>query len=101
MMVYISRESFDKYSTKVKPNENFAQILIRIDSDRMLNEAKTIINEVGIRILRSKQLLSGLFLFVLDTKDMRDAVLKLTENGFSQIKGYNAVSFKTLTGSYE
>jgi hypothetical protein len=60
----------------------------------MLEKAKAIINGAGVRILRSEQLSSGLILFVLDTKDMRDVVLKLTENSFFKIKGYNAISSK-------
>lgn len=94
-MVGFSSDSLGKYSTRVKLDENFAQILIHIDSDQMFEKAKAIINGVGIRILRSEQLSSGLILFVLDTKDMRDVALKLTENGFFKIKGYNAISFKT------
>jgi len=39
-MACISRENFDRYSTKVKLDENFAQILIRIDSGQCLKKLR-------------------------------------------------------------
>jgi hypothetical protein len=91
IMVSALGNNFGDYSTRVKPDQHFAQILIRIDSYEMFEKARKIINDWGIRIRNSRRVSPNLFLIKLGTRDMRDVVLKLIENGFSNVKGYNAV----------
>jgi len=87
-------EVFGKFDYEIKPDKNHAQILIGItSSSKSFEEAKKIIEELGVRIIEISEHLPTHFIVVkLDVKDMRDIVLKLTENGFSIIKGINATN---------
>lgn len=87
----ISEES----NHEVKTDKDHSQILIKITpSSKSYLEGTKIIEGLGINILETKYLSPNQILLKLDAKDMRVAALKLTENGFSEIKGYNASSFK-------
>lgn len=87
------KNSLDQYALNLEVDHNFAQILVYIDSDLMLKNAKKLIEELGISILSSRRLSFNVVVLKLDTKDMRNVILKLTENGFHEIRGYNASSF--------
>lgn len=79
---------------ELKADKNHAQILVEIfPSSRTFEEAKTIIEASGAHIVDLKHLKSNWVLVELDILDMREIVLRLTENGFSNIKGLNALSF--------
>jgi hypothetical protein len=85
----------EEFNHEVKADKDHSQILIKITpSSKSYVEAKKIIEELGINILETKYLSPNQILLELDAKDMRVAALKLTENGFSEIKGYNASSFE-------
>jgi len=84
----------EQYESKVKADLTFAQLLIYIDTEKSSKKAQEIIKELGIRIFKAEKLSPNVVLLKLETKDMRDIVLKLTENGFLNIKGYNAASSK-------
>jgi hypothetical protein len=67
-----------------------AQILIEVtESSKLLEEARQILSELGICIVDIKMFSADLVLLKLGTKDMRDAILRLSEKGFVA-KGVNA-----------
>jgi hypothetical protein len=90
----VVEDSLERYELKVEPEQNCAQILIRTCSNFTLKRAQDIIEQLGIQVLKSKRFSSNMVLMKLDTKDMRSVVLKLIENGYIEVKGFNALSFK-------
>jgi hypothetical protein len=82
---------FEEFDSKIESDKVHAQVLIEISThSKTYEEAKKIIEDSGINITKVKHLSSNWVLFELDVKDMRDIALKLTENGFENIKGINA-----------
>jgi len=79
-----------EFNIEVKADTNHAQILIEVNSSENYEEARKIIEFLGIHITETKHLSSNWVLYKLDVKDMRDVALKLTEHGFF-IKGINAL----------
>ena len=86
----------DKYKTFVRIDKNYSQILLAYnETDNGLEKAKKLIEESGVGILKI-EILSPVetpykfALIKLMTDDMRDTVLRLTEGGVAEIKGYNA-----------
>ena len=84
----------DEFPFELKADEKCAQILMTIHSAEGLKKARSIIEEFGIDVLEMKSITPDNFLFRLNVMDMRDVVLKLSENGFSGLKGINALAFK-------
>ena len=92
-MVHI--ETSEELNYEIKPEKNHAQILFRIFPPlSTLEEARKLIEGLGVHIIDTKYLLPNLLLVKLDVSDMRNVVLKLLENGFSNIQGINAANFK-------
>jgi len=87
------QDILEKLNFEVKANKDHAQILLEINDSKLLNKAKKIIEDLGISIIESKKLSANLVLLKLNISDMRVVALKLTENGFLEIKGYNASCF--------
>jgi hypothetical protein len=84
----------EKNDEHIKPDRKHAQILIEVSSGtNTIERAKQIIEGSGVHIIETKKITQERVLLKLDVKDMRDLALKLTENGFSKIEGYNASSF--------
>jgi hypothetical protein len=80
-----------EFNIEVKADKNHAQILIEVNSSENYEEARKIIENLGVRIIETKNLSSNHWVLLkLDVKDMRDVALKLTEHGFF-IKGINAL----------
>lgn len=77
-------------------DKHHSQILIKITpSSKTFEEAKRIIEDLGVRIIETKNLSSNNWILLkLDVSDMRNLALKLTESGFSVIKGINALTQK-------
>jgi hypothetical protein len=82
----------EEFNHEVKADKDHSQILIKITpSSKTFEEAKRIIEDLGVRIIETKHLSSNNWVLLkLDVKDMRDVALKLTEHGFF-IKGINAL----------
>jgi len=57
-----------------------------------IEEVKSIIEGIGVHIIGVQNLSPQRVLLTLNVKDMREVVLKLTQNGFLRIEGYNASS---------
>lgn len=92
-MIMPKKTVSNKNNKLVLPDKDYAQIMIKADLRiNTLDEAKQIIEELGVHIIEIKNLGSECFLLKLDTKDMREIALKLSQKGFSKIEGYNASS---------
>ncbi len=77
---------------EIKSDKNYAQILIKFTADsETIEQAKRIIEESGIHILEIKTLPAQWVLFKLSVRDMRNVALKLSEHGFINMKGINAL----------
>jgi hypothetical protein len=88
-------ETVEEFDHEIKADTDHAQLLIQIGHNaKALEEARQIIGEMGVRITEMKSLSSHWILMKLDIKDMRSVTLKLIENGFSNIKGINAINSK-------
>ena len=86
-------ETFEEHDYEIKPEKNHAQILIEINSSKKLEQVKEIIENLGIHVVQTKYLAHNWLLIKLDVMDMREIVLKLSESGFTNMKGINALSF--------
>jgi hypothetical protein len=87
------KELFNELNSELKADENHAQILIQIScNSKTLEKASTIVEGLGVRIIEMNILSSDFILLKLDVKDMRNIALKLTERGFSVVKGINALT---------
>lgn len=72
-------------------DKEYAQLLIRGYPDgRTYDDVKRVIVCYGIRILKVATLSSNEILLLLDTEDMREIVLELTEQGYF-VEGINAL----------
>ncbi len=82
------------FNHRIEVDKDFAQILIETSPpSKSYAELKKVIKSLGINIIQTKSLSSNHMLIKLDVPDMRDLVLKLSEYGFTNIKGINAESF--------
>jgi hypothetical protein len=80
---------------EIRSDKNCAQILIKFTSDsETVDQAIRIIEETGTRILETKKLPAQWVLFKLSVGDMRNITLKLSEHGFINMKGINALPRK-------
>jgi hypothetical protein len=85
-------EIFDQ---EILPDQTNAQILIELTPpDKTFEEAKNIIEGLGVQIIETNRPTPNRVLIKLDVKDMRNIAFILTENGFFKIKGINALDFK-------
>jgi hypothetical protein len=92
--VLLGEKDRGEFPFELRADEKCAQILMTIHSAEGLKKARSIIEEFGIDVLEMRSITPNDFLFRLNVMDMRDVVLKLTENGFSGLKGINALAFK-------
>lgn len=85
----------DKYEKFIRIDKNYSQILLACnETDKALEKAIKLIEESGVGILKVEILSpvenpSKFVLIQLKTEDMRNIVLRLTEEGFTGIEGYN------------
>jgi len=82
-------------SLKAHPSE--AQILLQLDGEEgTFEEALEILQDKGGRQIKYKFISEGsssFVLFYLPSNNMRGAVLKLRQTGFTRLKGMNAIEF--------
>jgi len=98
-------DSFDSISQTLKVHSHKAQILLEVKAEgETLEKALSILKNLGIPsveydVLREEYPL--LIRIFLSSNDMREAVLKLTEAGFTQLKGINPspIDFKLKENS--
>lgn len=88
----------DEWDTFIQISNDYSQVVfIYNETDRTLDRAIKLIEGLGVRILKTEILSSSedkfkSALLQLKTQDMRDIVLRLIEEGFTEIKGYNALT---------
>ena len=80
----------EEFDFEIETDKDFSQILIEI-TPQTFEEAKKIIEDLGVSIVETKRLPCNWIWIKLDVKDIRDLVLKLIESGFSNVKGINAL----------
>ena len=96
-MLGTNESDLDEWDKLIKIGNDYSQILfIFNETDRTLDKAIKLIEGVGVRILKIEILSSSQYPFKsallhLKTQDMRDIVLRLIEEGFTKIKGYNSL----------
>ena len=86
-------DTFEEFSQSLKAHPSRAQILMELEAEgKTLEKAVGILKSLGIQPIDYNVLRKGnplWTLFHLSTKDMREAALKLTEAGFTKLKGIN------------
>jgi hypothetical protein len=88
----VLEEVLEEFNHEVKADKNYAQLLIEISpSSEAFEEATKIIQDLGVHLIETKHLSGNWMLVKLDVKDMRNVALQLTEHGFLNIKGINAI----------
>ena len=82
--------TFDTIANAIAPEKRYAKILLeecspRMNRDRILSVLqKQDIRPVSYEILRSEY--PGIILLRIQADNLREAVIKLTENGFNRLK---------------
>jgi len=90
-MMKTEKKKLASYGRQIKLDKTHAQVLIELGSEvNIIGKARKIIEEIGVRTIQT--LSPQWILAKLDVGDMRKIVLKLTQNGFLKIEGYNASS---------
>lgn len=88
----VLEEVLEEFNHEVKADKNYAQLLIEISpTSEPFEEATKIIQDLGVHLIETKHLSGNWMLVKLDVKDMRNVALQLTEHGFLNIKGINAL----------
>jgi len=86
-------DTFEEFSQSLKAHPSKAQILLEVNEEgATLEKAIGILKSLGVQPIDYNVLRKGStlwVLFYLSTKDMREAALKLTEAGFTKLKGMN------------
>ncbi|OGP96728.1 MAG: hypothetical protein A2157_04455 [Deltaproteobacteria bacterium RBG_16_47_11] len=86
------KDAYEEFDPEIKPDQTHAQIIIEIlPSSKTVREAQEFIEKQGVHIIETKPLSRNRVIFKLNIKDMREIVLMLTENGFVNISGINAL----------
>jgi predicted transcriptional regulator YheO len=89
------KKFLEQFNQKVRVDENYAQVVIHISHpSRTFEEVRTIIEQLGVHIIEAKDFTTNWTLIKLDVADMRSVVLKLSEKGYFDLKGINALSCK-------
>jgi len=90
-------DTFDEFSQSLKAHPSKAQIVLEWQNEeQMLEKAMEILKALGIHPIHYNVLTKGncsRVLFYLPIKDIREAALKLTEAGFTKLKGINPREF--------
>jgi hypothetical protein len=90
-------DTFEEFSQSIKAHPSRAQILLELEAEgKTLEKAVGILKALGVQPIHYDVLRKGnpsCVLFYLSTRDMREAVLKLTEAGFTRLKGVNPKRF--------
>jgi hypothetical protein len=91
-----------EFNQEIKPDKTHSQMVIQISTSSTafeeVKEVKNVIEGLGVRIIEMNILSSDFILLKFDVEDMRNIALKLTESGFSVIKGINALTQNVMGG---
>ena len=87
-------DPIDEIFRSLQPHPSKAQILLEVeDGEKTLEKALAILETNGVQPVEYDFIRKGdpsFVIFYLSTNDMREAVLKLTEAGFTSLKGINS-----------
>jgi hypothetical protein len=81
----------EEFDHEINEDRTHAHLLIQISNPQSFEKAEKVIEKLGASVLQKTRLKSNWVLVKLDVTDVREFVLKLTEIGFSNIKGINAI----------
>ncbi len=97
------RASFERLSETLAAHPSNSQILVEVQAQgNTLERALIILAELDMKPISQeivKEDASACILMLLPNEDMNEAVLKLTEAGFTKVKGINAESHYPGKGS--
>jgi hypothetical protein len=86
--------TFEEHARLLKPKPRHAQIILELDEgSENLDKALEVLKRAGVEPLRFAPVQKNVpvrVLIELSTRDMREAVLRFSEAGFSKVKGINA-----------
>ncbi len=87
-------DHFETEARSLQPDPHFAQILLELDEEEgAVERVYRTLKDAGFQLLECTVKRNGRSLRVLmrlSTMDMREAVRRLSESGFSRVKGINA-----------
>ncbi len=88
-------DQFDDLAESLEVHPSKSQIFIEVRPEEFtLDKALTILEDLNIHQVQHKVLQQGdpsCILLFLPNEDMREAVFRLTEAGFTRVKGVNAL----------
>ena len=87
-------DTFEEDARLLRPDPRHAQILLELNEvGETLDKALGVLKRAGVAPLRFAPIQGKVpvrVLVTLPSRDMREAVLRLSEAGFSRVKGINA-----------
>ena len=87
-------DTIEDFAHSLVPHPDRAQILLEAGSQEdSLDRIREVLSSMGIDVVHHEIIHKGdteLLLVHLSSGDMREAVLKITEAGFTRVKGVNA-----------
>jgi hypothetical protein len=87
----VSQADFSEiFNSRIKVDKDHAQILLEVSSMKTYDDAIRIIKQAGVSVVSSDYLSPNWILIKLNVVDTRTVVLRLTEDGFPNVKGVNA-----------
>lgn len=90
---------FEKCLENLQEDSRFSWILFRFDpEEKALDEAVQIVKELGVKIKEIKVFdfprdFVSFAYFKLDTPEINELVLSLSERGYTPIKGYGKIGY--------
>jgi hypothetical protein len=96
-------DTFEEHARLLRPKPRHAQILLELDEDdgKTLNNALGVLKRAGVEPFRFEPLQGDVpvrVLIELSSRDMREAVLRLSEAGFYKVMGINAAHARPGAG---
>jgi hypothetical protein len=95
-------DTFEEHARLLKPKPRHAQILLELDEGgETLDKALGVLKRTGVDPFRFEPLARKVprrFLIELSSRDMREAVLRLSEAGFYKVMGINAAQARPGAG---
>jgi hypothetical protein len=87
----VGTSEIEDFNHSIQADRSHAQLLIQPSPRASFEEARRVIEGTGAHIVEVLPLRMDWVLVKLDVMDMREVSLRLTENGFLNIKGINAL----------
>lgn len=89
---------FEEFNYEIKADKDHAQILVELTPlSKPFEEVEKVIEGLGAHIIEMYHLSESQIMVKLDVDDMRNIALSLTENGFINVRGINALGYRAVT----